>query len=44
MLQVVFEEVVLPMRMAEIGEPTPADAPTSPAAAATPAGALTGRR
>jgi hypothetical protein len=44
MLQVMFEEVVLPMRLAQIGEPTPGDAPTSPDAAATPSWAPTGSR
>jgi predicted PurR-regulated permease PerM len=44
MLQVVFDEVILPMRMAQIGEPTPADAPTSSGAAATPNWAPTGSR
>ncbi len=43
MLQVVFEEVVLPMRLAQIGETTPTDAPTTPAAA-TPRWAPTSTR
>jgi predicted PurR-regulated permease PerM len=43
MLQVVFEEVVLPMRLAQIGEATPTDTPTSPAAA-TPRWAPTSTR
>jgi hypothetical protein len=42
MLQVVFEEVVLPMRLAQIGEATPTDTPAT--AAAPPSWAPTSTR
>ena len=43
MLQVVFEEVIPPERLAQIGEATPTDPPMSPAAT-TPGWAPTSTR